>query len=96
MWSKGNVRPAQAIGFSYTHSPLGEAAWLEVRRLALEDSARAAVRAMLQGSERNRPRQVTGYISLERFPAYWIDSGRWATRARFRVDIIEIIPFAVH
>ena len=96
MWKKGNVRPAQAIG----HGPLGGPAeasdWLTIKKTALEDSARAAVRAMLQGSERNRPRQVKGYISLETFPAYWMDTGRWAAQARFKVEITEIIPFAVY
>ena len=96
MWSKGNIRPAQATGFAFMHGPIEESEWLAIRKRALEDSARVAVRAMLQASERNRPREVTGYISLERFPAYWIDAGRWATQARFRVDIREIIPFAVH
>ena len=99
MWRKGNVRPVQGLGFAFVDGSGGlteSAAWLAIRKRALEDAARAAVRAMLQASERNRPRQAIGYISLERFPDDWIDSGRWASRARFRVEIMEIIPFAVH
>ena len=96
MWRMGNVRPAQAIG----HSPLGGTAgvsdWLTVKKNALEDSARAAVRAMLQGSERNRPKEARGFICLENFPAFFMDSGRWAAQARFKVEIIEIIPFSVY
>ena len=97
MWRLGNVRPAQAIG----HSPLGgadetgAANWLEIKKNALEDSARAAVRAMLQGSERNRPKEASGFISLESFPSFFMDSGRWAAQARFKVEIIEIVPFSV-
>ena len=101
MWQMGNTRPAQAIG----HSPIGGApteagegssSWLAIKKNALEDSARAAVRAMLQGSERNRPKEVKGFISLESFPSFFMDSGLWAAQARFKVEIIEIIPFAVY
>jgi len=94
MWNKGNIRPAQAVGYALMGGPIEDDEWVDIRRRALEDSARAAVRAMLQGSERNRPKQATGFISLERFPSYWIDAGRWAANSRFRVEIIEIIPFA--
>ena len=97
MWSKGNIRAVQGTGFAFVGGGSAEEAeWLSVRKRALEDAARTAVRAMLQGSERNRPRQATGYISLERFPRFWIDSGRWAAHARFRVEVRDIIPFAVH
>jgi hypothetical protein len=67
-----------------------------VKKMALEDAARAAIRAMLQGSERNRPKEAHGFISLASFPRYFMDGGRWAVSARFRVQIDEIIPFAVH
>jgi hypothetical protein len=94
MWSKGNVRPAQAIGHIPFESIGGD--WLTVKKRTLEDSARAAVRAVLQGSERNRPKQAIGFISLESFPSYWMDAGRWAAQARFKVEITEIIPFAAY
>ena len=93
MWKMGNVRPAQAIGYS----PIGGFSnWLEVKKNALEDSARAAVRAMLQASERNRPKEAKGFVCLESFPAFYMDAGRWAARARFKVEITEIIPFAAY
>jgi hypothetical protein len=96
MWKMGNTRTIQAVGYW----PLGALEesdnWLSVRRTALEESARTAVRAMLQGSERNRPKEAKGFISLQAFPAYWIDAGRWAARARFRVNITEIVPFSVY
>jgi hypothetical protein len=96
MWQKGNIRPAQAIGYSYTGGATEDTSWLSIKKNALEDSARAAVRAMLQGSERNRPKEVTGFISLESFPSFYIDSGRQAALARFKVEITEIIPFAAY
>ena len=96
MWRMGNIRSAQAIGYCPLGGPTGESDWLAVRKKALEDAARAAVRAMLQGSERNRPKEVTGFISLQNFPAFWMDAGRWAAQARFRVEIREIIPFAAY
>ena len=96
MWQKGTIRPVQGIGYCYIESFTEEPYWLTIKKNALEDSARAAVRAMLQGSERNRPKEVTGFISLESFPAFYVDSGRQAARARFRVEITEIIPFAAY
>lgn len=96
MWKKGSVRHAQAVGFCFVGGSAETSNWLAIKKTALEDSARAAVRAMLRGSERNRPKEASGLISLESFPAYYMDSGRWATRARFKVEIKEIIPFAAY
>lgn len=94
-WRTGTIRSAQGVGFgpaSIDEYP----GWLELKKSALEDAARAALRAMLRGSERNRPKEVTGFISLASFPRFYIDSGRWAASARFRVQITEIIPFAAY
>ncbi|MCL2184577.1 MAG: hypothetical protein FWB86_01810 [Treponema sp.] len=95
VWRSGTIRNAQAIGYGPSH--LDEyPGWLAVKKMALEDAARAALRAMLRGSERNRPKEVTGLISLASFPRYYVDAGRWAVSARFRVKVENIIPFAVH
>jgi hypothetical protein len=100
VWRKGNIQSAQALGYCPPSGPAesSEAAalWLEVRKAALEDAARAALRAMLRGNERNRPKEAKGFISLAAFPRYFLDSGRWTASARFYVDIVEIVPFAVH
>jgi hypothetical protein len=98
MWKMGNVRPAQAIGHAFFEGSVsnGNSVWLGIKKKALEDSARAAVRAILQSSERNRPKEVSGFISLESFPAFFMDSGRLAAQARFKVEIREIIPFAAY
>jgi len=96
MWKMGTIRSAQAIGYGRLGGPVEISDWLSIKKEALEDSARAAVRAMLQGSERNRPKEATGFISLQTFPAYWMDSGRWAAQARFRVEIKEITPVAAY
>jgi hypothetical protein len=85
-WKAGTVRTVQGYGQSS----------LEDKYAALEDAARAALRAMLRGSERNRPKEVTGYISLAAFPRYWMEKGRWAAMGRFRAEIQEIQPFAAY
>jgi hypothetical protein len=95
MWSSGMTRSAQATGYapiSIDEYP----GWLAVKKMALEDAARIALRTALRGSERNRPKEVTGFISLASFPRYFWDGGRWAASARFRVQITEIIPFSVY
>ena len=96
MWKLGNVRTAQAVGYGPLGGPVENSDWLTIKKKTLEDSARAAVRAMLQGSEKNRPQKAIGFISLQTFPSYWMDSGRWAAQARFRVEIKEIIPFSAY
>ena len=85
-WKAGSTRTAQGYG----ESPL------EDKYGALEDAARATIRAMLRGSERNRPKEASGFISLAAFPQYWLKSGQWAAFGRFRVDIEEIRPFAAY
>jgi hypothetical protein len=96
IWKSGTVRTAQATG----HGPLGDPVkmteWITLKKTVLEDAARVAVRTMLRGSERNRPKEVQGYISLSNFPNYWVEAGQWAASARFRVEITEIVPFAVY
>lgn len=95
VWRSGMIRNAQGLG--YGPSRLDEyPGWFDVKKLALRDAARSALRAALQGSERNRPREVTGFISLASFPRFFIDAGRWAAAARFRIQIVEIIPFPVY
>ena len=95
-WRMDMIRSAQGIGYCPLTGPSPDSGWLEVRNAVLKDAARAAVRAMLRGSERNRPKAVTGYISLASFPRIFIDSGQWVAIARFRVQINEIIPFAAY
>jgi hypothetical protein len=95
VWRTGMIRNAQGIGYGQSIIEVYPG-WLAVKKAALEDSARAALRALLRGSERNRPKEVTGFISLASFPRYYMESGRWAVSARFRVQIKEIIPFAAY
>jgi hypothetical protein len=96
MWKSGTVRTAQAIGHGSLGGPVEATGWITIKKAALEDAARTAVRAMLRGSERNRPKEARGYISLAAFPNYWVEAGQWATSARFRVEMTEIVPFAAY
>jgi hypothetical protein len=96
VWKTGNIRSAQAIGFGPLGGPVEAGDWFSIKRAAMEDAARAAIRAMLRGSERNRPKEARGFISLAAFPRYFMDSGRWACSARFRADVKEIVPFAAY
>jgi hypothetical protein len=95
-WKSGAVRTAQAVGYGPLGGPENAAGWLDIKRKALEDAARAAVRAMLRGNERNRPREARGFISLAAFPRYFIDSGQWAASARFRVELTGLAPFSAY
>ncbi|MDR1869567.1 MAG: hypothetical protein LBQ82_06240 [Treponema sp.] len=95
IWRAGTVKNAQAVGYgpvSLDEYP----GWLALKQAALEDAARAALRAMLRGSERNRPKEAAGFISLASFPRFFMSGGRWAASARFRVQINEIVPFSAY
>jgi hypothetical protein len=102
VWRTGTIRNAQAVGYGPLGGPRppeGAAeisGWLAIKQAALEDAARAAIRAMLRGGERNRPKEAAGFICLASFPNYYIDLGRWAASARFRVQLTEIVPFAAY
>jgi hypothetical protein len=96
MWRSGTIRNVQAIGHGPLGGPVEAADWIGLKKTALEDAARAAIRTMLRGQERNRPKEVRGYISLSGFPRFWFDAGQWATLGRFRVEVTEILPFAAY
>jgi hypothetical protein len=96
LWKSGKIQTAQGIGHGPLGDPVEAAEGLSIKKTTLEDAARAAVRAMLRGSERNRPKEARGYIGLASFPTYWMDAGQWTTSARFRVEIKEIIPFGAY
>ena len=101
IWRTGTIRNAQATGYCPIEGPVPsgdapEAGWLDIRNAVLKDAARAAVRTMLRGDERNRPREASGLISLAAFPRFFIQSGQWAASVRFHVQIIEIIPFGAY
>jgi hypothetical protein len=96
MWRAGTVRNVQALGKGPLVGLVEAENRIAVRRAALEDAARAGIRAMLRGMERNRPKEARGYIALAEFPAYWIDSGYWTVNARFRVELTGVQPFAAY
>jgi hypothetical protein len=110
MWKTGLVRSAQGLGhgpLGYapglrsdgspdSGEPSDDPAWLAVKKAALEDAARAAIRAMLRANERNRPKEASGFISLAAFPRFWLDKGQWTASGRFLVNVTEITPFAAY
>jgi hypothetical protein len=96
MWRSGTVRNAQAIGHAFPGGPVEMEDWMAIKWAGLEDAARAAIRSVLRGRERNRPKEARGFISLASFPVFFMDDGRWAANAKFRVEITEIIPFAAY
>jgi hypothetical protein len=95
-WTSGVYRSAQAVGRAPLGGPVLSADWVTIKQAALEDAARAAIRTMLRGSERQRPKAAEGFISLAEFPVFWRDAGQWAASGRFRVKVEEVIPFAAY
>ena len=95
-WTQDSKLNIQGLGYSPLAGTGVSADWKSIKIAALEDAARSALRAALRGSERNRPKEVSGFISLTSFPRYFVSKGQWVCSARFRVEIQEIIPFAAH
>ena len=93
IWRTGMIRNAQATGYSPLGGPAPDSNWLDIRNAVIQDAARAAVRTLLRGDERNRPKEATGFISLASFPRFYVRSGQWTASVRFRVQINEVIPF---
>jgi hypothetical protein len=95
-WRSGTVRPIQGRG----RGPSGEfgdgKGGLAVRTIALEDAARTALRSMLRGSERNRPKSAEGRIALAAFPIYGWTGSRLSVTARFLVELTDLTPFAAY
>ena len=96
LWRTGTVRNAQAVGYCPMQGPSPDSGWLDIRSAVMQDAARAAVRGMLRGSERNRPKEASGFISLASFPRFYVDSGQWAASVRFRIQLNEIVPFGAY
>lgn len=95
-WDAGRNRTIQAYGTGSMYTTADPEFWVAGKQAALEDAARAAVRSLLQGTERNRPKESRGRIALVSFPRYFFDAGRWAVSARFMIEITEIVPFAAY
>jgi len=84
---EGSARLAQGTGSApLSKGPAG-------KKAALDDAARIAVRSVLVGSERNRPKESFGTAILVDVPRYWVDEGRYMCSARFRVAVKEIVPY---
>jgi hypothetical protein len=96
MWRSGTVRNVQAQGRGPLGGPVDISGWIDIKKTTLEDAARAGVRNMLRGMERNRPKEARGYIALVEFPVYRIDTGHWMVSARFRVELTHVEPFAAY
>jgi hypothetical protein len=96
IWRTGTIRNAQATGHCSMAGPSPDSTWADIRNAVMKDAARVAVRAMLRGDERNRPKEAAGFISLASFPRFYVESGQWAAVVRFHVQITEIIPFSAY
>jgi hypothetical protein len=63
---------------------------------ALEDAASLAIRAYMRTQTKLRPRFIRGYIALSQFPDFNIVNGMWSARARFRLQISDVVSFAAY
>ncbi|MDR0639240.1 MAG: hypothetical protein LBG27_10160 [Spirochaetaceae bacterium] len=80
-WLSGQLRVINARG---------RAGLNEDGRNSLRDAAKQAVRSLVRGRERERPKTVRGRIALAEFPAVTLMDGEWSASAKFFVEIREI------
>ncbi len=87
--NEGSAKTAQGTGSAPVY--LG----VRGKSAALEDAAREALRSLLRGSERNKPKEARGTLVLSEIPRFWVDAGHFSCAARFRVVVKEVVPFKV-
>lgn len=80
-------RPAQGRGFA----PRGGEG--SGPREAVEDALREALGRLLRGLEPNKPRAVLGRAALTEPPRLVAEDGGFRAEARFRVEIVEVLPY---
>jgi hypothetical protein len=80
-WLGGQLRTIQARG---------KAGLDTGQQNALRDAAKQAVRSLVRGIERERPKTIRGRIALAEFPLITIAAGEWTASAKFFVEIREI------
>jgi hypothetical protein len=80
-WLGGQLRTLRARG---------RAGLDEDQQTALRNAAKQAVRSLVRGMERERPRIVRGRIALVKFPVITIADGEWTATAQFFIDIQDI------
>ncbi|MDR0409656.1 MAG: hypothetical protein LBH18_04580 [Spirochaetaceae bacterium] len=95
-WKSASSFTAQAVGYGPLQGGEGTIDRSQIKEYALKDAMKKALRKKLRPTERNRPRSVTGFIALSRFPLYRMQNGLWAASSEFRIEIKNIIPFAAY
>jgi hypothetical protein len=95
-WNAAGSIEIQAEGQGALTGNAGNTARVHVKAAALEDAARAAIRARLKTVESNRPRRVKGKIALAGFPICGIENGKWAVKARFRLVLDKAAPYVLY
>jgi hypothetical protein len=93
-WQSSPV--VQAAGYGPLQGWAGVTDRRQIKETALQDAMKKAVRQKLRLTERNRPRAATGLIALSKFPLYRMNNGQWTAAAEFRIEIMEITPFAAY
>jgi hypothetical protein len=95
-WRSSRVSGVQATGYGPLQGWAGVTDRRQIKETALQDAIKKAIRQKIRLTKRNRPRTVTGLIALSKFPLYRMNNGQWAAAAEFRIEVIEIIPFAAY
>ncbi|MDR2602430.1 MAG: hypothetical protein LBC53_08290 [Spirochaetaceae bacterium] len=95
-WKTAGIREVQSSGSGALTGKAGNDSFVMVKRAALEDAAKNAVRAALRDKYTNRPKNARGKAALSAFPVYRIEGGRWEASARFRVKLEETGGYGVY
>jgi hypothetical protein len=96
VWKEGTRRRIQSSGHGPISGPEGTDERRQVKDAALKDAARAAVRSILRGDERNRPERAAGRIALDAFPVYAMRDGQWFCTAAFNIELNSLTAFPAY
>ncbi|GMO25570.1 MAG: hypothetical protein Ta2F_00920 [Termitinemataceae bacterium] len=88
-WNSSPFFNANAQGYGPLGGGPGVTDRRDIKKVALEDAAKIALRTKLRQIQKNRPHRASGFIALSKFPIYRLKSGRWSCVANFRIEIKE-------
>ncbi|MDR2842304.1 MAG: hypothetical protein LBV52_03780 [Spirochaetaceae bacterium] len=88
-WRSAPTFNANAQGYGPLHGWGNISDRRDIKRIALEDAAKKAIKAKLQVLLKSRPKSARGFIALSDFPLFQMNGGQWSCVAHFRIEITD-------
>ena len=90
LWNSNIYPEAEGLGTASLFK--GE----DARIGAVKDGIKAALRNYLRARIRNKPREITAEVILDRSPYITIDAGGYKARTRIKLNVKKVVPYTVY